>query len=147
MNNTTPSQTLRAALIGALLVTAHAVAEPVPDPTRPMGLADTEARPVRAARSASAPAAVQAPLPKLQSIQVLAGQGGSNALVDGRLVRVGDRLGEFNVTAIDRNGLTLLGPRGEQRLPLLTGVTQTASRAEPPPADLQANGSPQDNKP
>jgi len=90
---------------------------------------------------------VQAPLPKLQSIQVLAGQGGSNALVDGRLVRVGDRLGEFNVTAIDRGGLTLLGPRGEQRLPLLTGVTQTASRAEPPPADLRANGSPQDNKP
>ena len=140
---------LRAALVAAALVTAHAVAEPVPDPTRPMGLAEPEPRAAKTPRATTAAAAPAAPaaLPRLQSVQVAGTARHSSALVDGRLVRVGDRIGEHSVAAIDRDGITLRSARGEQRLPLLTGVTQTASRASPPTTDTLANGSPQDKRP
>ena len=66
---------------------------------------------------------------------------------DGRLVRVGDRIGDQSVAAIDRHGLTLRGPHGEQRLSLLTGITQTASRSTAPATDTLATGNIQDKKP
>ena len=134
----------------ALLFTAHTFGQPVLDPTRPMAALlgePAEAGPAKAARGA-APAA-SAPLaaaPRLQSVQT-SGSGAASALLDGRLVRVGDRVGEQSVVAIDRRGLTLRGPRGEQRLSLLIGITQTASRSAAPVTDTLATRNTQDNKP
>jgi hypothetical protein len=136
-------------LLHAALTSAAARAEPVPDPTRPAAAllgepADT--RPAKAPRSAapaaSAPAATAAP--RLQSVQ-LGAAGAASALLDGRLVHVGDRVGDKTITTIDRHGLTL---SGGQRLPLLTSaITQAASRAAPPATDTLATGTPQDDKP
>jgi hypothetical protein len=151
MNFTTrPSRRLRLAFAAALFA-AHAAAEPVLDPTRPMAALlgePAEAGPSKAPRAAAAaPAASAAPsTPRLQSVQTSA-NGASSALLDGRLVRVGDRVGEQSVAAIDRHGLTLRGPRGEQRLSLLTGITQTASRSLAPAIDTLATGNTQDKKP
>ena len=80
-------------------------------------------------------------------MQVGGAGGASSALLDGRLVHVGERIGKHSVAAIDRDGITLRGPRGDQRLPLLSGITQTASRAAPPVADTLATGTLQDTKP
>ena len=110
---------------------AHAVPA-LADPTRPPGFTRPTSTP--AVRSggggesvADTVAAVPAPvMPKLQSLQVSAG-GGSTALVDGRVVRVGDRLGETLVVTIDAQGILLRGPRYEQRIALVPGGGKTAS--------------------
>ena len=118
-----------------LLAAAPAHAQPaLADPTRPAGF--TRAASTPAARSGGgggggsitdAAAAVPAPVrPTLQSLQVSAG-GGSSALVDGRVVRVGDRLGETVVVTIDTQGILLRGPRYEQRIALVPGGGKTAS--------------------
>ncbi len=142
---------LRSALLSSLFA-AHAVAEPVPDPTRPMAAmlgdaADSRpAKPVRSGPPAAAASAVIA-APRLQSVRLASNPSASTALIDGRLLRLGDRVGDLNVASIDRHGITLRGPRGEQRLSLLFGITQTASREAPPAADTLATGTPQDKKP
>jgi len=138
----------RAALAAALFA-AHAVAEPVLDPTRPMASLlgePAEAGPAKAPRPAAPAASAVASTPRLQSVQT-SSSGASSALLDGRLVRVGDRIGELSVTAIDRHGITLRGPRGEQRISLLSGITQTASRSAIPATDTLATGNTQDKKP
>lgn len=98
------------------------------DPTRPPG---TVAAPVAAA-SRMPPKAAPAP-PRLQSVQL--GRGGdATALVDGRLLRVGDALGEAKLVAIDLQGVQLLGPQGSQRLWLLAAPVQPdAPPPSPPP--------------
>ena len=143
---------LRAALLLVSLVAAHAAAGPVPDPTRPMAtmLGDVPdarlTKPVRSSPPAAAASAVPAS-PRLQSVRLASTSTASTALLDGRLVRIGDRVGEQSIAAIDRHGITLRGPRGEQRLSLLLGITQTASREAPPTIDTLATGTPQDKKP
>jgi hypothetical protein len=101
------------------------------DPTRPPGAA-----PARAAASARAPAGSPAAElrqpPQLQAVQLARG-GASTALVDGRLLRVGDRLGDAKVVGIDLQGLQLQGPRGTERLWLLAAVVQP-----PPPPPTPA---------
>lgn len=112
---------------------AAASAEPtLADPTRPLGLAQQHtAPPARAALvTAAPPPALPPALPRLQSVQVSA-QGGSSALVDGRLVRVGERLGELTVVAIDAQGIVLRGARSDQRLALLPGIAKTVSARGP----------------
>lgn len=114
-----------------LLAAAPAHAAPaLADPTRPAGFTRPASTPtVRGGGGGSvadAAAAVPAPvMPKLQSLQVSAG-GGSSALVDGRVVRVGDRLGETVVVTIDSQGILLRGPRYEQRIALVPGGGKTA---------------------
>lgn len=137
----------RAGLVGIVLGTPLAQSEPVADPTRPAGalLNDMAAvRPdaaARAAKPASAVAATPTAAPRLQAVQIRA-QGPASALLDGRVLRVGERVGEQTVVAIDAAGLTLRGPRGEQRLSLISGVTKTASRAMPEPTQALATGTP-----
>ena len=114
---------LLAATLLVLISRQPAAAElPLADPTRPAAPA-AAAHP--AARNGATSAAAPA-WPQLQSVQVSA-QGGSSALVDGRVVRVGERIGELTVAAIDAQGILLRGPRFEQRLALLPGVAKTAS--------------------
>ena len=145
---TRPARRLQFAVAAALFA-AHAVAEPVLDPTRPMASLlgePPEAGPARAPRAAAPAASAVASALRLQSVQT-SSSGASSALLDGRLVRVGDRVGEQSVAVIDRHGLTLRGPRGEQRLSLLSGITQTASRSAAPATDTLATGNIQDKKP
>ena len=120
--------------LGALLLcgtAAHtaSAAPPLPDPTRPAAFAEPAASSAVARRSETTPATAPA-APQLQSVQIVA-NGGSTALVDGRLVRVGGRVGELTVVAIDEQGLWLRGARQDQRLSLLPGVAKLASGTAP----------------
>jgi hypothetical protein len=120
--------------LGALLLcgaAAHtaAAAPPLPDPTRPAAFAEPAASSAVMRRNETAPVTAPA-APQLQSVQ-LAANGGSTALVDGRLVRVGGRVGELTVFAIDEQGLWLRGARQDQRLSLLPGVAKLASGTAP----------------
>jgi hypothetical protein len=134
-----------------------AAAQANPDPTRPMAAmlgdtADTRVtKPTRSGPPAAAASAVVgaavAATPRLQSVRLAANPGASTALLDGRLLHVGDRVGENSVAVIDHHGITLRGPRGEQRLALLPGIRQTASREAPPSLDMLATGTLQDKKP
>ena len=116
-------------VVGLSLLAAVSVhAGPAPaDPTRPAGFTRTVPTPavrgVGAVDAATAPAPVR---PMLQSLQVSV-RGESSALVDGRVVRVGDRLGETVVVTIDTQGILLRGPRYEQRIALVPGGGKTPS--------------------
>ena len=119
----------RASASAVLLCGTACAAPPLPDPTRPAAFAEPAASSAAPRRSDTAPASAPA-APQLQSVQ-LAANGGSSALVDGRLVRVGGRVGELTVVAIDEQGLWLRGARQEQRLSLLPGVSKLASGTAP----------------
>jgi MSHA biogenesis protein MshK len=105
-----------------------AAAEPaLADPTQPPGLV----QPAAAAPARAGVAAELAPAwPQLQSVQVSA-QGGSSALIDGRVVRIGERVGEMTLVAIDADGILLRGKRYEQRLGLVPGIAKTPSARAP----------------
>lgn len=96
----------------------------LPDPTRPPSavLAATAAAAQPGGRALAEPAAPPPPppLPVLQAVQLPA-RGAASALIDGRLVRVGDTVGERQtVSAIDAQGVSLRGAGGPQRLSLLS---------------------------
>lgn len=120
----------RTARVACIALLAAAVqAQPVADPTRPAAALISEPATPRlvSAPSPKPAAAAPAPLPALQSVQIPR-DGAPNALLGGQVVRVGDRIGEHLVTAIDGQGVSLRGPRGEQRLALFANVTKSASR-------------------
>jgi hypothetical protein len=111
----------------AVLLTANAAdagagATAWADPTRPAGIlaAEGSASAPRVARAA-APASAAAPaIPQLQSVQV-GTNGSATALVDGRLLQVGDTLGGSRIVAIDAEGLTLRNAQGRnERLSLIS---------------------------
>lgn len=103
----------------------------LPDPTRPPanlstggrsdaasmtpgGGASAAARPAPGASGASA----QVARPRLTLIRLDA-QGRGVALIDGRLLSVGDRVGDAVVASIDAQGVVLRGAKGWLRLPLI----------------------------
>ena len=103
------------------------------DPTRPLALPAAAASASAGAGGLPPAAAAPASAPQLQSVQT-SRQGAPSALVDGRVVRIGDRVGAGAVIAIDGQGLTLRSPRGsEHRLLLAGGIRKTPSgtTAEP----------------
>lgn len=106
----------------AALAMAGPSAAQVPDPTRPPAALSAAAPAVPGTAAATAPRAASAPVPvvwRLQSVQ-LPHEGAPSALVNGRLVGVGDRLGERQVVSIDAGGVQLRGSRGQvERLSLL----------------------------
>ena len=106
-----PFLTLAAATLA--LGAAAAAAGPLVDPTRPaiVAPATTSAGappglPARRAEAAPAPAQ-----PVLQAVHTPQ-TGAISALLDGQIVRVGDRIGERVVMAIDEHGLVLRGAGG-----------------------------------
>ena len=122
---------LMAALLVGMPAAAHA--QTVTDPTRPPASAAAAAAADPADRHADAaarlprPAAAPASAPQLQSIQRPA-TGAASALVDGRLMRVGERIGDQTIVAIDTHGVQLRNARGAlQTLTLLSGVNKTPS--------------------
>lgn len=120
-------------LLSLPLLLAPALAAGAP----PAGLADPTRPPVAvAAPVALAPHLPRraAPVPpRLQSVQLGRGGAAATALVDGRLLRVGDALGEAKVVAIDLQGLQLLGPQGSERLWLLAAPELPAASPPSPP--------------
>ena len=124
-----------ASLAALLTAAAAAVAQPVADPTRPP-LPATALVTHRAENALQTGAAAAKPVaaPRLQAIQLWRG-GAASALVDGNVLRLGDRLGDQTVAAIDAQGITLRGARGSnQVLHLLDGPSKT------PRGDLHNNG-------
>lgn len=146
-----------AGLLG--LAGAAAAQADLPDPTRPPSavLAATAAAALPGGRPLGEPTTPAPPpaLPVLQAVQLPA-RGLASALIDGRLVRVGDTVGERQtVSAIDAQGVNLRGPGGPQRLSLLSGdakqpagsilITRSTSFAPATgthPADAPSPGSP-----
>ena len=119
-------------LTTTLGASGHAHAQSMVDPTRPpIGGAPAASRADAPARSA--PAAPPS-LPQLQALQVPR-DGAPSALVDGKLVHTGERIGEHTVVAIAADGVTLRSARGTTRvLTMFAGITKTPSvaRATPP---------------
>lgn len=137
-----------AALTGAALLQGATAAPPAgpqngpfSDPTRPPaalsapgGLAaaalphqanrDT-ARAIAAAQRAADPPPPPAPV-LVQAVQ-LPTSGAALALVDGRLVKVGEQIDGRAVLAIDAQGLLVKGLRGPERLWLLGGAPKQAA--------------------
>jgi hypothetical protein len=130
--------------LSGLLVTglpARAQTAAIADPTQPAGAAAVSpgAAGSRGSRAAGGPAA-PAVWPKLQSVQV-GDNGSASAMIDGRIVRVGETLGPLTLVAIDAQGVLLRGARFEQRLALLPGIEKTAL-AEPAVQPLAAAAPP-----
>lgn len=131
-------------LISLLGLSSPANAQPAPmsatlplDPTRPFTPpAATTAALAATTRRVDLPAVVPPPPLRLQTIQ-MPQQGRPSAIVNGRLVSLGDRLGDATVASIDAQGLTLHRAKGgTQRLSLYTGVVitpslDTATKASP----------------
>lgn len=95
------------------------------DPTRPPD-------PVRAVAAGQTASAVPGPTvwPHLQSVR-LSATGGSSAVIDGRIVRVGDRVGETTLMAIGPQSIVLRGVGFSQQVALLPGTFKTASTVAP----------------
>ncbi|BAN70135.1 MSHA biogenesis protein MshK [endosymbiont of unidentified scaly snail isolate Monju] len=91
-------------LLIALATPALTGAQALFDPTRP---------PQPAAAMDTTTPARQA-LPPLQAL--IARGAHYSALIGGRRFGVGDRIGSWRITAIDRSGVALEGPQGPQRL-------------------------------
>lgn len=149
--------TAAGAIAGAAVVAAPPAAV-LADPTRPPAALAAVPGPVAsgrvtpAARPDAAPRAEAGTAPRLQSLRVPA-QGPASALIDGRVVKLGDSVGDRVVAAIDANGVLLRsagarnagpsGDAGERRLRLLGGdekqppgtIQITRSARWQPPAD------------
>jgi MSHA biogenesis protein MshK len=134
-----------AALALACCATTSAQTAALADPMRPPGAAAPAARAGTAPRPPASPASAASasappPAPLLQSVQLGAV---ATALVDGRLVRIGDRVGGAQVIAIDIQGLQLQGPHGTERLRLLSAVIQhTPLPNRPAPPHVAVAGEP-----
>jgi hypothetical protein len=103
-----------------------ACGEPLADPTRPPGYAQGALASTHAASAAATPA-----WPQLRSVRISA-RGDSSALLDGRVVRVGEQLGDTNVVAIDAQGVRLRRGAVEQRVTLLPGAAKTIANGPSP---------------
>jgi hypothetical protein len=134
---------LLSALLSAVLwvlLSGSAARAALPEPTRPppgLGSAPAPATPEPAAyvRAQRPAAPVAPPSPRVQGLQLHAdaASGSATALIDGQLVRVGDRLGDATVQHIRADGVWLRLPRGgTQWLGLYAPVDAPAP--EQPPA-------------
>ena len=129
--------TPRAASVLTLCLLASAPLGAVPqllaDPTQPPGYAPAAGSSATTTSARLAVQALRTPVPRqLQAVQTSA-HGVATALIDARVVRVGDVLGDgpgaVTVQAIDADGVTLRGLHYQQRLALTPGGTKTPSAA------------------
>lgn len=74
----------------------------------------------------SAPAVVTAvPLSRLTSVKLPQGRGGApSAVIDGQLLRVGERLGEARLVRVSETQATLEGPDGRETLYLIPDINK-----------------------
>lgn len=91
----------------------------------------------------STPAEVAPPRHRVTSVMLGSGSRPSSAIVDGRLVRAGDRIDGLLLVGIDASGVTLQaagakggkGGKATQRLPLFARPPEAPPEAEPNPKD------------
>jgi MSHA biogenesis protein MshK len=114
---------MAARMLGAMLacvaaaLATEAIAEQLRDPTRP---------PASLAPAAGdAPAASRSAGLVLQSVLIAPDR--RSAIVDGRLLKVGDSVAGFRVTAIEEGVVTLRGAAGTRRLQLFPEVEKRRS--------------------
>jgi hypothetical protein len=124
------------ALAVALTFVSTAAAQPLPDPTRPPAaalvprtavLGESEGAGDERGRAASLP-------PRLQG--VLTAPGRTHALLEGRVVQLGETLQGFQLVAIRPDGVTLEAPGRKVDVTLMELPRKTASgraRADVPP--------------
>lgn len=149
MASTCITPTLPALLLGAVLSLGWS--EPVSaqaglaDPTRPPALLAGPARPGGTVQATTASQrttadhtrAPQLQSPQLQSLQLPRDGGAPSALIDGRLLRIGERLGEWTVQAIESDAVWLRrGRAAPQRLALLPALNPGTPPSRP--ADTEA---------
>jgi hypothetical protein len=127
---------LAALSFSTLALVTSANTQAASDPTRPpSSAAPAVTGAVRpAAPAASSPKPTPEP-PLLGSLQI-GRDGASTALLDGQVVRVGDKVGNSTVTLIDSQGITLRGPKESVRILLLQGSSKVPSKS---PNTGQAN--------
>lgn len=121
-------------MILLLLTLPAALAAGLPDPTRPAlgGAAEGEGM--------LAPAAG----PRVQMIRIAPGK--RTALVDGREVTVGSRLGEARVVRISEGEVVLKGPGGTEVLKLFADVEKRPVSSRPAPGGKKRNDAPASRK-
>lgn len=117
----------RAGLLLLTLLLAGAAAQAqMADPTRPPAALAASA-PASSARPASAPAPKA---PELQALR-LGRDMQPLALIDDKLVRIGDRVGDASVLAINEDGVLMRAGRGpDQWLRLNPGVRKSSVTKE-----------------
>jgi hypothetical protein len=147
MASTCITPTLPALLLGAVLSLGWSgpvsAQSGLTDPTRPPALLAGPARTGDTVQAAAAsrratndnartprPAAAA---PQLQSLQLPRNGGTPSALIDGRLLHIGERLGDWTVQAIDADAVWLRrGHDPLQRLALLPALNPSATPARRP---------------
>lgn len=108
-----------------------ATAEPMADPTRPPAAwSPALLRPAGPAASQPAASRVAAVMPALQAV-LRPAQGTPTALIDGRVLKVGETLGEWTLVAIQPDAVQLRGSSRTVRLPLLAGLNSPQARPTP----------------
>ena len=110
---------------GTISLAAVAFAGELPDPTRPPAS-------LRPASATAAPAVPAAPALVLQS--VLIGEGRKpTAIINGRVVELGDSLDGLRLVRVFDTGAQLAGPNGATTLALTPGSEKVAVAAQPQP--------------
>jgi MSHA biogenesis protein MshK len=89
----------------------------LPDPTRPPGVNETSTQ------SAPAPTGLQA--------VVLRPQGHSVAVINGKTVAVGDKVGDARLVLLTAEEAVLVGPNGKEVLKLVPTVDKNRVASEP----------------
>lgn len=106
---------MRSVVVLCLLAAGAAAAESLSDPTRPPGNI------AGAALEAGSDGGL-----RLQS--VLSPQGGrASAIINGKVVRVGDRVGEARLVRLNETEAVLQGPNGMERLFLVPDVSKVGT--------------------
>ena len=100
----------RVLAIAAMLISANASAQSLPDPTRPPSYLPAPA-------SNETTETITAASHRLSAIRI--GAGGNTAVIDGRVVRIGDRVGEAVVRVINADGVTIEDQLGRRKLSLI----------------------------
>lgn len=117
--------------LAAALAAAAAVAEILPDPTRPPAFlfapGDGEA-----AEKTSGGLLLQS---------VLIGSGRRSAIIGGRHLSVGDRLGEFTLVRVGDTEVVLKGPEGSRTLKLFPGVDKRVAQTAAPAQGIGSRAS------
>lgn len=108
--------------LAVALAASGAAAENLPDPTRPPAFLFAPADGEGTEKSGGG----------FQLQSVLIGSGRRSAIIGGRHLLVGDRLGEFTLVRIADAEVVLRGPDGSRTLKLFPGVDKRVAQAAEP---------------
>jgi hypothetical protein len=117
----------------------------VADPTRPpLPLAPRSAPPPAAVGGPPRPTPEVVMVVKLQGVSVQPLAADSTALIDGRLLRIGERVGDWTLDAIDLQGVQLRRAQATRRVALPGAPQQATPFAPEAPAPASVAGDPKE---